>query len=95
MHVRFSHNARVDLNKIHHYIQERNPAAAERVAAAIILLAYQLENFPFLGRPGRVAGTREISIPKYPYFMVYTISEPYYVDIEAVLHGSQLYPPDG
>ncbi len=52
MHVRFSDDARADLRAIQAYINERNPVAAQRVIDAILLIAYQLESFPLLGRPG-------------------------------------------
>ncbi len=75
MHVRISDDAHADLRAIQAYINERNPVAARRVIDAILMIAYQLENFPLLGRPGRVPGTREISVPQYPYFIVYTIAD--------------------
>lgn len=94
MHVRFSDDARADLRAIQTYINQRNPVAAQRVIDAILLIAYQLESFPLLGRPGRVPGTREISVPQYPYFLVHTIADAFHLDVEAVLHGRRLYPPE-
>ena len=94
MHVRFSDEARADLLKIQDYIADRNPTAGQLVVHTILTTAYQLENFPFLGRQGRVDGTREITVPKYPYFIVYTIPDEYHLDIEAIFHTSQLYPPE-
>lgn len=94
MRVRFSDDARADLHSIQTYIRDGNPTAARRVIEATVRLALELERFPLMGRPGRVAGTREISVPHYPYFLVYTIPDELHLDIEAVLHGRQLYPPD-
>lgn len=94
MHVRFSDEASGDLQRIRDYIAGRNPTAAQRVVDTILITAYQLESFPFLGRHGRVPSTREISIPKYPYFIVYTLPDEYHIDIEAIFHTSQLYPSE-
>lgn len=94
MHVRLSSEARADLHKIHEYIKERNPVAAQRVVDTILITAYQLESFPLLGRTGRIERTREISVPRYPYFIVYTIKDEYNLDIEAVFHTSQMFPPE-
>ncbi|MBL4785546.1 MAG: type II toxin-antitoxin system RelE/ParE family toxin [Cohaesibacteraceae bacterium] len=66
MHVRFSDAARSDISRIRDFIKPLNPVAARRVVDFIIATAYQLKNFPFLGRAGREEGTREVSIPKYP-----------------------------
>jgi len=74
------------------YIGERNPRAADaladKIAASVACLAEQ----PRRGRPGRVAGTRELAISGAPYIVVYTVSADY-VRIHGVLHGSQRWPP--
>ena len=92
MHVRFSQAARADLRQIRTYLVSRDPIAAQRVVDFILTTAYQLESFPLLGRHGRVDGTREIKIPRYPYFIVYTLADEYHIDIEAVFHTRQQYP---
>lgn len=45
---------------------------------------------PALGRPGRVAGTRELVLPKTPYVVAYRIMEA--VEILAVMHGAREWP---
>lgn len=94
MHVRFSNSAEADLDQIHDYIAARNKQAAIRVVVAITSLCDQLGNFPFLGREGRVEGTREISVPRTPYFIVYVISDEYHLDIEAIIHERLQYPEE-
>lgn len=93
MHVRILDEARSDLRNISNYINAENPAAAQRVITAILTTISQLENFPFLGRNGREEGTREISVPRVPYFVIYTLPDEYHIDIEAVFHERQKYPP--
>ena len=93
MHVRLSDKAEADLDHIHRHISEQNPAAADRIVDAILSTAYHLESFPLLGRPGREEDTRELSVPRTPYFIVYTLPDQYYIDIEAIIHERQKYPP--
>lgn len=60
---------------------------------AIFTVAAQLESFPLLGREGDIAGTREITVPRTPFRLIYTLDDPYFIDIIRVLHGSRQYPP--
>src|SRR5437764_1785820 len=45
------------------------PAAAPRVIERIRTAVERLQEFPFLGRPGRVEGTRELVIAGTPYIV--------------------------
>ncbi len=51
----------------------------------------QLEEFPKLGRPGRVRGTLELIVPDLPYIVPYRIkgSE---IQILSVYHTSRKWP---
>ena len=81
--------ARADLVEIITYIADRNPAAAERLTAAIEHMAERLPEHPFVHRSGRVAGTREAVV--HPnYIVVYRVGEA--IEVLAVLHARQLYP---
>ncbi len=94
MHIRFSPDARADLNHIRNHIALQSERSAERVIHAILHAVSYLEKFPFLGRGGRVDGTRELSVQRYPYIIVYTLPDQYHVDIERVLHSRQQFPPE-
>lgn len=50
MKVRLSGKARSDLVRIYRYLADRNPAAADELAAEIDLKLNQLSHFPFIGR---------------------------------------------
>lgn len=93
MRVRILDEAWADLRAIEFFIKQQDPAAAQRVTAAIVAMIGRLDSFPYLGRTGRGEGTREISVPGFPYFIVYTLPDAQHVDIEAVFHVRQLYPP--
>ncbi len=73
------------------YIAEDEPAAArlvvQRVLAAVALLSEQ----PGLGRPGRVAGTRELLVPKTRYIVPYRVRSNT-VEILRVFHTSRRPP---
>lgn len=55
--------------------------------AAVERLAEQ----PHLGRPGRVAGTREFVVPRTPYVIPYRLQGDR-LEIVAVFHGRQKWP---
>jgi toxin ParE1/3/4 len=50
-----------------------------------------LAGSPALGRPGRVAGTRELVIPRTPYIVPYRVNGDV-VQIITVLHDAQRWP---
>jgi len=72
--LRFSARARTHLSAIRDYIENQgNPNAARRVGASIREAAELLRHFPYAGRPGRVAGTREWVVRNLPYIIVYEV----------------------
>ncbi len=73
------------------FIARDNPAAAEKVADSIYRTAAKLEAMPELGKLGRVPGTRELPLAKYPYTIVYRV-RPSRVVVYAVLHQARKYP---
>jgi toxin ParE1/3/4 len=73
------------------FISRENPAAAQKVAEAIYKTAEKLEIFPDLGKPGRVPGTRELPLTKYPYTLVYRV-RPSKVIVYAVMHHARKFP---
>jgi len=92
MHLRLSDDAKADLQGIRDYIQPRSPQGYIRVITAIFAMFDQLEAFPFLGRAGDVEGTREMSVPRTEYRIVYTLPDEYNIDVERVLHAKLKYP---
>jgi toxin ParE1/3/4 len=73
------------------YITHDNPKAANRVATALLDAVERLAGLPNLGRPGRVAGTREMVVPGTPYVIPYRVRGDR-LEVIAVFHGRQKWP---
>ena len=88
MTLRYSARARAHLLAIYEHIRERNPTAASRVGARIREAAEVLRSFPYAGRPGRSANTREWVVQGLPYIIVYQVDsdEPVQVTILGIFH---------
>jgi len=65
MRLRWTTPATNDLYNIVQHIQQDNPDAASKVAETLYDGCSSLENFPHLGRKGRIAGTQNSSTPAY------------------------------
>lgn len=90
--VRWLKRALANLNAEAEYISRDSPAAARRVVGAIVDAAEFLARYPALGRPGRVAGTRELVIAGTPYIVPYRVREAT-VEILRVFHAARKQPP--
>jgi plasmid stabilization system protein ParE len=89
----WTRTARRGLEHLHAYVLEHDPAAADRMAAAIHDSVETLTQFPARGRPGRVPGTRELVVVGTPFLVPYKL-EGERLEIIAVLHGARRWPPD-
>jgi toxin ParE1/3/4 len=70
----WSPEAIADLVALRGFIEQDDPAAAQRVAHHIIHnVETLLPNSPEMGRPGRVPGTRELVIPRTPFIVPYRL----------------------
>ena len=83
--------SRRDLTDIIIYIADDNPLAAIELDEAIITAANGLADFPQMGRPGRVVGTRELIVCN-NYIIVYQVLKNE-VHVLAILHASRQWPP--
>ena len=82
--------ANADRQKIREYIAQDNPAAALALDELFAEKTKRLVDHPNLGRPGRVAGTREL-VAHQNYILVYDIVGDQ-VRLLRVLHASRQYP---
>jgi len=72
-------------------IARDNPRAANRIAGRLLDAVERLAELPNLGRPGRVAGTREVVVPGTPYVIPYRLRGDR-LEVIAVFHGRQKWP---
>jgi toxin ParE1/3/4 len=91
MKVRCTVPAAEQLEQAYDYVAESNPRAAEEVAQRVIDITEMLGKHPGAGRGGRIAGTRELSVPQTPFIVAYTISSKT-LWILAVYHGARKWP---
>lgn len=89
MQIKWTKLAQEDLESIQKYIYDNNPKAAKEVVLHIIgrVEVLILENNA-IGRAGRVLGTRELVITKYPYIVPYRVKNDE-IHVLRVLHTSR------
>jgi toxin ParE1/3/4 len=80
-----------DLKEIYRRIAPDNPKAARRLHARILSCVALLPTSTHMGRPGRVAGTREMVVTGTPYIVPYRIADGR-LQILRVYHGSRQWP---
>ena len=93
MRVAWVPRAQADLRAISEHIAADDLGAALRVADRIYNLAKRLADHPRLGRPGRLAGSRELVVSGSPYLVIYRIRAAD-VEIIRIIHGAQNWPPE-
>jgi len=88
----WSPEAIADLIALRAYIDQDDPAAAQRVALHIVRnVETLLPNSPEMARPGRVAGTRELVVPRTPYIVPYRLVG-HTIQVLRVFHGARRWP---
>lgn len=92
--IAWSEVARDSFNDHIEYLAPRSPTGARKVVEAVLDAVGSLEETPFIGRPGRWHGTRELVVPKYPYIVAYRIADNV-VEILYVHHSRQHWPDSG
>ncbi len=83
MTVRWTEDALRDLESIHSFISSENREAAAVVIEKIVASIDGLGRHPYIGRKGRVAGTRELVVA--PYIVAYRIRRSA-VEVVAIIH---------
>jgi toxin ParE1/3/4 len=84
----FAEPAARDLEDIIAFIALDDRRAAEQVYRTVVSATELLTEFPALGHPGRMPETREYSVAKHPYVIVYEASAST-VTVLAVFHGAR------
>jgi len=92
MRVEWSTHAVADLKAISEYIErDRALETANRVTRRIYDAIQDLTLMPNRGRPGRIAGTRELLAPRLPYVVIYRVSVERVLVLN-IVHGAQRWP---
>jgi addiction module RelE/StbE family toxin len=91
MEVVWTPRARRHLIDISAYIAQDNPAAARQTVDRIRDAVARLDQYPTMGRVGRITGTRELVIAGTPYIAAYRVRKES-VRVLAVIHGAQRWP---
>lgn len=90
--IEWTEQALRQLDHAHDYIALSNSEEiALRIVVQITASIQHVAAFPLLGRPGRVAGTRELVIPNTPFLAAYAAEQDRIV-VLAIYHGAQRWP---
>ena len=73
------------------FIHKEDPNVAKRIAKLVKERVENLENFPEMGRTGRVKNTRELIFPEIPYIIPYRINGEN-IEILRFFHSSRKLP---
>ncbi|MGN6421933.1 MAG: type II toxin-antitoxin system RelE/ParE family toxin [Asticcacaulis sp.] len=90
MKLDWSRLALADRESIFDYIEAESPRSAVKVDESIEAAADQLLAHPEIGRPGRLADTREWIVSGLPYIIAYQVSS----EAVRVLHNARQWPED-
>ena len=93
MKIRWLNKALINLNEAMQYVALDDPAAARKMAVFIRNQVKELANQPYSGRKGRIFGTRELVIRKYPFILPYQVLDGELL-ILRVFHTSQELPDE-
>lgn len=91
MKLIWSPQAVADREGIYDFIDAESPQSAILVDDRIWNATLSLMRFPEIGRPGRIAGTRELVVQRTPYLVAYRIQDDR-LRILRILHGAQRWP---
>lgn len=90
MDIRWTRTALANLDAIADYIARDNPGRAKSFVGEMKAKTERLAEFPAMGRPGRVPGTRELVVHE-NYVVPYRVKHGL-VQILRVQHVARLWP---
>ncbi|HVP85309.1 MAG TPA: type II toxin-antitoxin system RelE/ParE family toxin [Rhizomicrobium sp.] len=90
--VTWAPKAILDLREAWDFIAADNESAADRIVSQLQRAGEGLDQFPKLGRAGKVSRTRELVVAGTPYFLVYYIRRDH-IEIARAVHGARQWPP--
>jgi toxin ParE1/3/4 len=75
MQVEWLRTALRNLDEEAAYLAQENPNAAHEFVQAMLIGLERVAEFPSMGKEGRIPGTREWVVPKWPYIVPYRIRD--------------------
>ncbi|MBD1108446.1 type II toxin-antitoxin system RelE/ParE family toxin [Pseudomonas amygdali pv. morsprunorum] len=90
MQIIWRQRARMSLAKIIRYISNEDPKAAQAILERLQSAILPVADHPYLYRPGRVPGTREL-VAHPNYVLVYRVTLER-IEVVNVIHARQEYP---
>ncbi len=91
MLFRWLRRALENLNDEAAYLAEENPRVAAEFVVHLRNSAAMLADRPNIGRPGRISGTRELVVTRFPYILPYRVRGGC-VEILRVFHTARKWP---
>lgn len=91
MRVRWLRRALQNLDEEAAYIAKDSPGMAAEFVRHMLESAAMLANHPNMGRPGRIAGTRELIVTRFSYILPYRIRGGA-VEVLRVFHTARRWP---
>ena len=91
MIIKWYDDAIADLELLENYISQDNFLVAQRIVDKILQAINLLSDQPEIGRPGRIASTRELIIPGTSYIVAYTVIN-HSILIIRVIHTARQWP---
>ena len=91
MKVRWSPEAKEDLQSIYRHIARDSSNSAAATALRLVEGIESLRTFPQRGRTSRIFGSRELVFAPLPYIAVYRIVGDV-VDVSRIFHAAQDWP---
>ena len=93
MRVRWPRRALRALDGMVDYIALDSPTASRRIVGRVQNAVTDLTQHPSIGRPGRVAGTRELVVSGTPFIVPFRVREGA-LEILAVIHAARRWPDE-
>lgn len=91
MQVKWLRRALENLDEEAAYIATDNPRAAAEFVLYLRDSAAMLAEHPDMGRPGRITGTRELVVTRFPYILPYRVRAGA-VEVLRVFHTARKWP---
>ena len=91
MHIRWTPPAAADLQTINDYLKTRHPQHRQPTMRRLYDRIRALKDTPYVGRRGRIEGTRELLFTPLPYVVVYRVVEET-IEVWRIFHTSQDRP---